>query len=88
MAAACAFISLYSCLKQLNKWAELFEEGHRAGGSLLPLGLMVYISLGLPEPVEPGAFAAGLCGNAVSWVVWSKKVITSDLLGSGFEQDS
>lgn len=54
----------------------------------MPLGPMVYISLGLPEPVEPGAFAVGLHGNAVSWVVWSKKVITSYLLGSGFEQDS
>lgn len=88
MAAARAFISLYSSLKQLNKWAELFEEGHRAGGSLLPLGPIFYISHGLPEPVEPGAFAVGLCGKAVSWVVWSKKVITSYLLGSSFEQDS
>ena len=54
----------------------------------MPLGLMVYISLGLLEPVEPGAFTVGLCGNTVSWVVWRKKVITSYLLGSGFELDS
>lgn len=64
------------------------EEGQRAGGSLLQLGFMVHISLDLPELVEPKASAVGLCGNAVFWVVWSRKLIISYLLGSGFEQDS
>ena len=41
--------------------------------------------VGFPEPVEPTASAVGLCGNAVSWVVWSRKPIASYLLGSGFE---
>lgn len=59
MAAACAFISLYSSLKRLNKWAELFEEGHRAGGSLLPLGPMVYISLASLSRWSPGHLQLG-----------------------------
>lgn len=54
----------------------------------MQLGFMVHISLDLPELVEPKASAVGLCGNAVFWVVWSRKLITSYLLGSGFEQDS
>lgn len=54
----------------------------------MQLGFMVHISLDLPELVEPKASAVGLCGNAVFWVVESRKPITSYLLGSGFEQDS